>query len=172
MWSGNIHWTWNRASDQITGVINPNKPNGFSHPYTFGESICHLRGVRCTFFNFCSICNWKSCKQTVTTLIRRRMMRRLTWVCTVCLCPTKGTSGLFQLISRNDWKRNKTSGNCDFRRAFLPSNRSCFPTLWLLYIVTKLLLVWYSSKDVNIFLISAQKHRLYVLVRTASSMRF
>ena len=30
--------------------INPNKPNGFSHPYTLGESICHLRGVRCILF--------------------------------------------------------------------------------------------------------------------------
>ena len=31
------------------------------------------------------------------TLIRRRMMRRLIWVCTVCLCPTRGASGLFGL---------------------------------------------------------------------------
>ena len=31
------------------------------------------------------------CKQTVETLIRRRVSRRLTWVCTVWLCPTKWT---------------------------------------------------------------------------------
>ena len=28
------------------------------------------------------------------TLIRRRVLRRLVWVCTVCLCPTKRTLGL------------------------------------------------------------------------------
>ena len=29
--------------------VNPNKPNGCSHPYTLDESICHLRGVRSIF---------------------------------------------------------------------------------------------------------------------------
>ena len=34
-----------------TGVTcNPNKPNGLSHPYTLGVSICHLRGDKCMFF--------------------------------------------------------------------------------------------------------------------------
>ena len=42
------------------------------------------------FFHICSTCNWNSCKQTVKTLIRRRITRRLIKVCTVCLCPTKG----------------------------------------------------------------------------------
>ena len=42
--------------------FNPNKPNGFSHPNTLGESICHLRG-HVYIFHFCSICNWKSCKR-------------------------------------------------------------------------------------------------------------
>ena len=37
------------------------------------------------------------CKQTVETLIRRRVMRRLVWVCTVCLCPTKRALGLYGL---------------------------------------------------------------------------
>ena len=32
------------------------------------------------------------------TLIRRRELRRLTWVCTVCLCPKNGTLGLYGLI--------------------------------------------------------------------------
>ena len=39
------------------------------------------------------------------TLIRRRIMRRLIWVCTVCRCPTKRTPGLFEL--RSSWKKNK-----------------------------------------------------------------
>ena len=60
--------------------FNPNKPNEYSHPYTLDESICHLRGIRYIyiyiffFFHFCSICNLKSCKQTVKTQIRRRIM--------------------------------------------------------------------------------------------------
>ena len=31
-------------------ILYPNKPNGLSHPYTLGESICHLWVVRCIFF--------------------------------------------------------------------------------------------------------------------------
>ena len=31
------------------------------------------------------------CKQTLVTLIRRCILRRLIWVCTFCLCPTKRT---------------------------------------------------------------------------------
>ena len=37
------------------------------------------------------------CKLTVETLIRRRVLRRPVWVCTVCLCPTKRTLGLYGL---------------------------------------------------------------------------
>ena len=32
------------------------------------------------------------------TLIRRRVLRRLIWVCTVCLCPKNGTLGFYGLI--------------------------------------------------------------------------
>ena len=39
-----------------------------------------------------------SCKQTVETLIRRRIVRRLVWVSTVCICPTKRTLGLNWLM--------------------------------------------------------------------------
>ena len=43
--------------------------------------------------------NFKStfCRRTVETLIRRRVLRRLVWVCTVCLCPTNRTLGLYGL---------------------------------------------------------------------------
>ena len=37
------------------------------------------------------------CKQTVETLIRRHVLRLLIWLCTVCLCPTKRTLGLYGL---------------------------------------------------------------------------
>ena len=39
------------------------------------------------------------CKQTVGTLIRRSVLRRLIWVCNVCLCPTKKTLGLYGLTT-------------------------------------------------------------------------
>ena len=35
--------------------------------------------------------------QIVQILIRRRLMRRLTWVCSVCLCPINGTLGFIGL---------------------------------------------------------------------------
>ena len=38
------------------------------------------------------------CKQTVEALVRLRILRRLIWVCTVCLCPTKRTLRLYGLI--------------------------------------------------------------------------
>ena len=37
-------------------------------------------------------------KQTVETLIRRRIVRRLVWVSTVCICPAKRTLGLNWLM--------------------------------------------------------------------------
>ena len=45
-------------------------------------------------FHFYSDFNRAFSNQTVDTLIRRRVLRRLIWVCTVCLCPTKKTLGL------------------------------------------------------------------------------
>ena len=54
-------------------------------------------GVSGVLFHFYSISNRYFCKQTVKTLIRRRVLRRLIWVCTVCLCPKNGTLGLYGL---------------------------------------------------------------------------
>ena len=39
------------------------------------------------------------CKHTVETLIKGNILRHLIWVCTVCLCPTKWTLGLYGLSS-------------------------------------------------------------------------
>ena len=55
-------------------------------------------GVSGVLFQFYSILNRNSCKQTVKTLIRPRVLRRLIWVCTVCLGPKNGTAGLYGLI--------------------------------------------------------------------------
>ena len=48
-------------------------------------------------FRFCPNSERTFCKQTVETLIRRRVLRRLVWIYTVCLCPTKRTLGLYGL---------------------------------------------------------------------------
>ena len=71
--------------------------SGPIHPYQMDESISNFRGFWCTF-SFYSISNRYSCQQTVKTLIRRRVLWRLICVCTVCLCPLKGTLGLYELI--------------------------------------------------------------------------
>ena len=43
------------------------------------------------FFPFYSNFNRTFCKQIVESLIRRRILRRLVWFCTVCRCPIKKT---------------------------------------------------------------------------------
>ena len=48
-------------------------------------------------FHFYSNFNRPFSKQTVETLIRRRVLRRLIWFCTVCRCPIKRTLGLNEL---------------------------------------------------------------------------
>ena len=65
-----------------------------------------ILGVSGVLFHFYSVSNRCSCKQTVKNLIRRRVLRRPIWVCTVCLCPRNGTLGLYE--PRHD-KTNKMS---------------------------------------------------------------
>ena len=74
---------------------NPFKPNGISHGYKFDQSISVLRLVE-WYFTFLFKFQLNT-KQTVEPLIRRRVMRRLIWSCTVCICPTKRTLGLYGL---------------------------------------------------------------------------
>ena len=83
---------------RIYNFINPHLPNELTHPYQLDESIFHLRSVWCTFFHFYHIFDRNSCEQTVQTLIRRRVLWHLIWVCIVCLCPKKGTPGIYGLI--------------------------------------------------------------------------
>ena len=40
-------------------------------------------------------------EKTVETLIRRRIQRRLIWVCAVCHCPTKRTLDLYMGLCKN-----------------------------------------------------------------------
>ena len=57
-----------------------------------------MLGVSGVLFYFHSISNSNSCYQTVKTLIRRRVLRRLIWVCTVCLCPKTEFNNLRKII--------------------------------------------------------------------------
>ena len=61
----------------------------FSIPINWTSPFPNL-GVPGAFFYFDFIFNRISSKQTVQTLIRRRVLRRLIWVYTVCLGPKKG----------------------------------------------------------------------------------
>ena len=65
----------------------------------FGFSYLYFKFYGCwmVFFIFLSNSYRPFCEQTVEIMIRRRRTRRLIWVCTVCLCPTKRTLGLYGL---------------------------------------------------------------------------
>ena len=63
--------------------FNPCKPNGIFHYYQLDRFISVLRVVRWYFFHFYSNFDRTFSKQTVETLVRRRVLRRLIWVCTV-----------------------------------------------------------------------------------------
>ena len=80
-------------------MFNPFKPNGISHHYQLEQYISVLRGIGGIFLFFFSILNRTFQKQTVETLIRCSGMLHLVWVCTVWLCPTKSTLGLYGLMS-------------------------------------------------------------------------
>ena len=73
--------------------FNSFKPNGISHYYQMANGPIHFRFKACWvfFFHFYSNFDRIFFKQTVETLIRRRVLRRMIWVSTVCLCPTKRT---------------------------------------------------------------------------------
>ena len=68
-------------------AFSPFIPNGIYHRYQLEQSISVLRDVR-WYFSFLFNFNRDLCKQTVETLI---------WVCTICLCPTKRTLGIYGL---------------------------------------------------------------------------
>ena len=74
--------------------FDPFKPNGISHCYQLEKRFCFKGGrVVHLYSNF----NRTFSKQTVETLIRRHVLWRLVWVCTICLRPTKMMLGLYGL---------------------------------------------------------------------------
>ena len=80
----------------VFASFNPFMWNGISHCYQLNQSISILRNVG-WYFSLPSYFGRPFCKQTVNTLIRHCVLRRLVWACTVCLCPTKRTLGLYGL---------------------------------------------------------------------------
>ena len=61
-------------------------------------SLFPILGLLGGIFHFYSSFKRSFCKQTVENLIRRRVLRRLIWFCTVCRCPIKRTLDLYGLI--------------------------------------------------------------------------
>ena len=64
------------------------------------------------FFYFYSYFNRTYCKQTVESLIRRRVLWCLIWVWTVCLCPTKSRLDLYGLRHTSKYQRLRHSKAC------------------------------------------------------------
>ena len=77
--------------------LNPSLPSGPVHPNRLEESIFNF-SVSGVLFHFYFIFYRNSCKQTVQTLIRCRVLQRLILVCTVCLGAKNGTLSLYGLI--------------------------------------------------------------------------
>ena len=71
--------------------VNPYKPNVISLSYQLGQLISILRFARWYFLFLFLI-------EHSISLNRRRFMRCLVRVCTVCLCPTKRILGLSGLM--------------------------------------------------------------------------
>ena len=90
--------------------FNPFMPNEISQRYLLEQSISVL-GMLGGIFHFYSNFYRKFCKQTVENLSRchvlqtvenliiRHVLWRLIWICTICLCPTKRTLGLYGLTT-------------------------------------------------------------------------
>ena len=102
--------------------INPFRPKGISHSNQLDQSISVLRDVGwyfSLFYNF----NRTFCQQTVETLIRRRILWRLIWISTVCLCPTKRTLDLYVLKTIRQFNEAYSSKATDllFFESFLTS---------------------------------------------------
>ena len=89
-------------------IGNSFKPNGISLNFQLDQSISVLRVARWHFsflFNFQS----KFCKQTVESLIKCLVLRRLIWYSTVCLCPKKG---MLKLMGNNAANQQKLATLC------------------------------------------------------------
>ena len=90
-------------------MLNPFKSNGIYHRYKLEQFISVLRddGWYNSFYS-----NFNTTKQTVETLIKRRVLRRLIWVCAACLCPTKRVQLCYE-ISQSQYDEISKNGIVD-----------------------------------------------------------
>ena len=78
----NKSYTVKRKSPPATTTLLKSGP---VHPYLLEEPISNFRVFGGSYFLFLYYLHNLSGKQTEKTLIRRRILRRLTWVCTVAV---------------------------------------------------------------------------------------
>ena len=95
-----LNWLKDQLRQPVSIILF--RPNGISHSYQLDQSISILRVVGCYFFfNF----NRTICKQALETLIRHHILWYLIWSCTLNICPTKRTLGLYSL-NKNEMLNN------------------------------------------------------------------
>ena len=85
------------ASRCLRSVIlhQPNYAEWNFPSLSIGPVHFQFKGCRIVVFLFYSNFNRTFCTQTVETQIRRRVLRRLIWVCAFCIFPTKRTLGFW-----------------------------------------------------------------------------
>ena len=70
-----------------------NMTSGLLYLNSLDRFMSCIRGACLFLISLCFFYNFLNLIQTVWTLIRRRVLRRLIWVYTVCQCPFYGTLG-------------------------------------------------------------------------------
>ena len=98
-----------RISANVCGTYNLKKITVNQFGIIDGTSLFQILGVLGGILYCYSNSKRTFCKQTVETLIRCRVLRRLVWVSIVCPCPTKRTLGLNGLSIYNLTGQNKLS---------------------------------------------------------------
>ena len=82
----------------VCQCFNPFMPNRLFYLNSLDRSILYISGVWLVSIVIFVLKTLLNLMQTVYTLIRRRVLRRLIWVYTVFKCPIYGTLGLNELI--------------------------------------------------------------------------
>ena len=98
-WKSVNHWwfidfiAWHFLHPGATSYDNKFNPftlKGIPHSYQMEQSNSIIRVSGWHLFHFYSNFDIIVCEHTVETLIRCGILPCLIWVCTICLCPTKG----------------------------------------------------------------------------------
>ena len=86
---------------QLKNKINQFMPNRLFYLNFLDRSISYIRDFWSVFIITMFLKELLNLMQEVYTLIRRRVLRHLIWVYTVCQCPIYGTLGLNGLIIKS-----------------------------------------------------------------------